>query len=127
MAALLLTAILPAGAALAAKPINSCPAGVSGFERVTSEEWWARTVAGFEEEGIDVYEDDGVTFTEEFDEFVMALGFEDGQALYEYIVGPQWDALNKNGNSYVCAKSGPDVPGIPAYFINGIDDQAAIG
>ncbi len=88
-------------------------------------EWWDRTVAGFELEGIDVYEDDGVTFTAEFDEFAAGFGLGDGAGLEQFVKVDQWDDINKNGNDVVCMKEWPNTQDTPAYFFGGVDDQSS--
>ena len=112
--------------ALGAGPNDSCPASPAGFETVDPDGWWENSLEGFEAEGIAVYVggDPANGFTAEFDEFATALGFADGQALYEFIVGPQWDTLDQNGDGYVCMKPYPHTPGNPAYLFNGIDNSA---
>ena len=52
--------------ALGVKPTNSCPSSTSGYFLVDVDGWWDVSVAGFEAEGIPVYEADGVTYTDEF-------------------------------------------------------------
>ena len=109
----------------AAKPSTGCPAAASGWELVDVDEWWDRTVTDFETEGIDVYEDDGVTFTAEFDEFVAGFGFGDGAGLEDFVRVEQWDGIDKNTNELVCMKDWPDTLGTPAYFFGGVDDQSS--
>lgn len=126
--AVLTTSLVPT-AAFAAKPTYTCPASPAGFERVTVERWWERTVEGFETEGIPVYENDGITFTEVFNNFSADFGFGDGQGLKDFIFGPQWERINKNGdegNVHVCMKSLPRTPGNPAYLFVGVDDNASV-
>lgn len=120
---LLLGSAVPA---IAASPNDSCPPPQAGFELVNLQAWWDNTVDGFETEGIQVYVggDPGNGFTEEFDQFAMAAGFADGQALYDLIWGAQWTAINKNGDSYVCMKPYPRTPGNPAYMFTGVDNSA---
>lgn len=113
------------GGALAAKPPLSCPAAQSGFQLVDRDAWWALTVAGFEDEGIDVYEADGTTFTEEFNDFAASVGFGDGAGLEFFVRVTQWAKLDKNDNGLLCIKDWPNTPGLPAYFFGGVDDRAA--
>ena len=122
-AALLL--VSSAAVALAAKPSNGCPADSSGYFLVDIDGWWENTVLGFEIAGIPVYEDDGETFTAEFNEFSAAFGLVDGAGLEAFVRGPQWDAFNKNETPFVCMKARPVTPGNPGYLFNGVDDQAA--
>ncbi len=122
--ALVLT-FLVGSVALGAKPANTCGAAASGYFLVDIEEWWEITVDGFEAEGIPVYEADGVTYTAAFDEFAAAVGFGDGAGLESFVRVEQWDAINHNGNDLVCMKRRPITPGNPAYFFNGVDDQAS--
>ena len=114
-------------AALAAKPLHSCPSAPSGYFLVTIDQWWDETVDGFEAEGIPVYEADGVTYTEEFDEFAVGFGLADGAALEAFVRGPQWEGIDRDGNTLACMKARPTTPGNgnPAYFFNGTDDSSA--
>lgn len=118
---ILLTASLTVGA----KPAQGCGAGASGYFVVDRDTWWAITVAGFEAEGIDVYEADGVTFTAAFDAFAAAFGFVDGAGLEYFVRVTQWAGIDHNDNGLVCMKTRPHTPGNPAYFFNGVDDQAS--
>ncbi len=112
---------LPA-ATLAKSPGGACAGGNSGFVRVDREAWWYDwTVPGFEEAGIDVY--DGSEFSEEFEEFAVAFGFESAQALMGWVLGEQWDGIDLNENDYVCIKDVPNTPGTPAYVFVGTDDS----
>jgi len=120
-----LVGLMVPATALGAKPALTCPAADSGYFLVDRQEWWDITVIGFEEEGIQVYEDDGVTFTDEFNEFAAAAGFGDGQGLYDFVWITQWAVIDKNANDLVCMKYRPITPGNPAYFFNGADDQAS--
>jgi hypothetical protein len=119
-----LTAALSVSA-LAAKPAQTCGAAASGYFIVDVNEWWEITVAGFEAEGIDVYEDDGVTFTQEFNDFAAAFGFGDGAGLEFFVKVEQWAGIDHNDNGLVCMKTRPHTPGNPAYFFNGVDDEAS--
>ena len=123
-AATLLTASA-APVAFAGKPANTCPAAASGYFVVDRDEWWDITVDGFEAEGITVYEADGVTFTDEFNDFAAAFGLGDGAGLEEFVRFEQWAAIDLNDNDLVCMKRRPITPGNPAYFFNGVDDQAS--
>ncbi|NJD28401.1 MAG: hypothetical protein FIA92_08895 [Chloroflexi bacterium] len=112
--------------ALAVKPDGQCPTAESGFVLVDQEGWWNETVAGFALAGIPVYVggDPNAGFTVDFDAFAVGWGFADGQALYEYILGPQWDRLNINGDAYLCLRHPPVNPSNPGYFFTGIDNSA---
>jgi hypothetical protein len=112
---------------LAVKPAGNCPNWNSGFDLVDSAEWWARSVVGFETEGISVYVDGDPTngFTAEFDEFASTLGFADGQAFHEFIVGEQWDVLDTNDDQFVCMKPFPHTPGNPAYLFSAVDNTTS--
>lgn len=123
--AAMLVSVVASPLVLAGKPSNTCAAAASGYFVVDRDLWWEITVAGFEAEGIDVYEDDGVTFTEEFNEFAAALGFGDGAGLEEFVRVEQWAGIDHNDNGFVCMKRRPITPGNPAYFFNGVDDQAS--
>ena len=129
LAALLLGMLLLVGSAvpaLAVTPNAGCPTGASDFVVVDQQGWWDATVAGFETEGITVYVDGNPAngFTAEFDAFAVSSGFADGQALYDYIWGPQWQRIDRNGDLLVCMKGYPHTPGNPAYLFNGIDNSA---
>lgn len=110
---------------MAAKPANTCGAAASGYFVVDRDEWWDITVDGFEAEGISVYEADGVTFTDEFNDFAAAFGFGHGAGLEEFVRVEQWAGIDHNDNGLVCMKRRPITPGNPAYFFNGVDDQAS--
>ena len=120
-----LLALLTPGIAAGAKPSTGCAAEASGFFRTDRDAWWARTVAGFEAEGIEVYEADGVTFTEEFDELAAAFGFGDGAGLEFFVRVTQWAGMDHNDNGFVCMKERPVTPGNPACFFTGADDPAS--
>lgn len=117
--------VLPIGSALADKPSNTCPAEESGYLMVDKDGWWGRTVAGFEIAGIDVYEIDETTFTDEFNDFAADFGFGDGAGLEFFVKYTQWAQIDLNDNGYVCMKDRPHTPGNPPYFFDGIDDQAS--
>jgi hypothetical protein len=120
---LTLTAIV-----IGAKPSTGCPSDASGFVRVDRDGWWAASVEGFEIEGIDVYENDGVTFTAEFDEFAVSFGFADGVALQEFILVTNWPNIDGNGNGFTCMKPFAEQgKGWEAYFFNAVDDQSSSG
>jgi hypothetical protein len=112
--------------ALAARPDAECPAAASGYLIVGQQEWWDRTVDGFISEGIEVYVggDPANGFTEEFDAFATAAGFDGAQGLYDFVWVDQWMAIDKNDDLMVCMKSRPITPGNPAYFFNGVDNTA---
>ncbi len=112
------------GTAAAQRPSANCPNGASGYSVVNQQQWWDRTVAGFEAEGIHVYEPGSTNFTDEFNDFAAGVGFGDGQGLYDFIWGEQWDGIDKNHNWLVCMKARPHTPGNPAFFFNGVDDTA---
>jgi hypothetical protein len=120
-----LASLVVSSVAVAAKPAATCPAAASGYFVVDVDQWWANTVAGFEAEGIDVYEDDGVTFTAAFDEFSTSLGFEGGAGLETFVKIVQWAEIDKNQNAFACMKVRPHTPGNPAYLFDGVDDQAS--
>ncbi len=124
-AATALVMALPA-AASAAKPSLSCPAGASAFERVDVDRWWDRSVEGFAEMGIAVYEADGVTFSAEYEAFAIAAGFSSAAETEFFVKVVQWAGLDLNQNGYVCMKDLPNTPGIPAFIFNGIDDTASV-
>ena len=123
--AALLASLLISTVAIAAKPATTCPAPASAYFVVDGEQWWDITVAGFEAAGIDVYEDDLVTFTDAFNEFAASAGFGDGAGLETFVRVDQWAQIDKNQNDFVCMKRRPITPGNPAYFFNGVDDQAS--
>jgi hypothetical protein len=120
-----LLALMTPGVAAGGKPSTGCPAEASGFFRTDRDAWWERTVEGFEAEGITVYEADGITFTEEFDEFAAAFGFGNGAGLEFFVRVTQWAGIDHNDNGFVCMKERPVTPGNPAYFFSGADDQAS--
>jgi len=124
LAATLLTAAA-APIVLAGKPANTCAAAESGYFVVDRDEWWDITVDGFEAEGITVYEADGVTFTDEFNDFAAAVGFGSGAGLETFVRVDQWAGIDHNDNGFVCMKRRPITPGNPAYFFNGVDDEAS--
>ena len=117
------SALALTSAAVAAKPVGSCPAAASGFVQVDRDAWWDRTVEGFENEGITVYEDG--SFTEEFDQFMMQFGFAGGAALEDFVRGAQWDAIDLNRDGFVCMKDRPNTPGNPDFFLTGVDNTAS--
>jgi hypothetical protein len=122
-----LASLLISTVAVAAKPATTCPAAASGYFVVDVGQWWDNTVAGFEAEGIDVYEEDGVTFTAAFDELAASLGLGDGAGLETFVKVDQWAEIDKNENGYSCMKVRPHTPGNPAYLFNGVDDQSSAG
>jgi hypothetical protein len=125
LAAVVLLTAAAVPSVLAAKPSNTCGAEASGYFVVDRDEWWDITVDGFEAEGISVYEDDGVTFTDEFNDFAAAVGFGDGAGLEGFVRVEQWAGIDHNDNGLVCMKRRPITPGNPAYFFNGVDDEAS--
>lgn len=125
LAAGLTLSLVLGSVALGVKPSTGCAAAPSGYFLVDRDEWWDITVEGFEAEGIVVYEDDGITFTEEFNQFAADVGFGDGAGLEEFVRVEQWAGIDHNENDLVCMKRRPITPGNPAYFFNGVDDQSA--
>lgn len=123
--AALATVIAPA-AVMAEKPAYTCPAAASGFERLDPDGWWDRTVDGFGEMGITVYEADGETFTAEFEAFVQAAGFASAAESEFFVKVIQWAGLDANQNGYACMKDLPNTPGIPPFIFNGTDDKASV-
>lgn len=119
--------LVTASGALAVKPNGGCPAEPSGYFLVDRDLWWEHTVAGFEAEGIEVYEDDGVTFTAEFDQFAADFGLVDGAGLEDFVRNAQWEAFDHDGDGWTCMKARhpSSGKGNPAYFFNGIDDRSA--
>jgi len=117
--------LLPS-AVLAVRPDADCPSTPSGYVVVDQQTWWDRTVAGFVAEGIDVYVggDPNADFTAEFDAFSEAVGFGDGQGLYDFVWITQWAGIDKNDDLLVCMKDRPVTPGNPAFFFNGVDNTA---
>jgi len=113
--------------ALGVKPSNSCPSSTSGYFLVDVDGWWEVTVDGFEAEGIPVYESDGVTYTDEFNDFAIGFGLASGAELEAYVRGPQWANIDRNGNGWGCMKARPTTPGngTPAFLFNGTDDASA--
>ncbi|MEO8247197.1 MAG: hypothetical protein ABI622_08795 [Chloroflexota bacterium] len=122
-ALLLATAIAPV--ALAAGPVNGCAHEASGYFLVDRDEWWAITVAGFQAEGLTVYEAGGTTFTASFEAFAVEAGFANAAALETFVRVEQWAEIDHNDNGLVCMKRRPVTRGNPAYFFNGVDDVAA--
>jgi hypothetical protein len=119
------TALLVPGGALGAGPVGSCPPAASGFVQVDRAGWWERTVAGFEAEGIPVYDEHG-NYSAEFEAFARSWGFEDAAAFEHFILwGAQWARYDRNDDGYVCMKAGPRTPGFPAYLFVAMDNTAA--
>jgi hypothetical protein len=116
--------LLAATPTLGAKPVGSCPAEASGYTLVDRDAWWDRTVLGFENEGIAVYDNNG-NFTEEFDAFAAEVGFGDGAGLEFFVRVTQWDAFDLNADGFVCMKDRPNTPGNPDYFLGGVDNTSA--
>lgn len=104
---------------------GTCAAGPSGWERVDVDEWWERTVAGFAEEGITVYDGSG-SYTAQFDAFAAGVGFGDGAGLEFFVRVTQWAAMDKNDNAFVCIKDWPNTNGTPGYFFGGVDDSVRV-
>ena len=105
---------------------GTCPTAAAGFERVDRDGWWDNVVAGFATAGIDVYEADGTTYTEAFEDFAMDWGFTGADDFKDWILGEQWDQFDKNQNEYLCMKAMPvTTPGLgnPGYYFSAIDDR----
>ena len=115
---------LTVAAPAAARPPSGCPNEASGFDRVTIDQWWDRSVAGWAEEGIAVYGAGG-DYTAEFDAWAQAYGLADGEAVEDFVRGPQWLAINKNGNDHACMRDLPNTNGTPGWIFVGVDDSAA--
>ena len=112
---------LPASA-LGGSSGGACGGGNSGWERVDRDAWWFEwTVPGFEQAGIDVYDRDELS--SEFDEFAVAFGLADGRALMDFVLGEQFEGIDKNANDWVCIKDVPNTPGHPGYIFMAIDDN----
>ena len=116
--------LLAAAPTFGAKPVGGCPAEASGFVEVDRDAWWDRTVAGFENEGITVYDTTG-EFTEEFDEVAAELGFADGADLEFFVRVTQWDAFDLNRDGFVCMKDRPNTTGNPDFLLTGVDNTSA--
>jgi hypothetical protein len=121
----LLVPAIVASTAAAVPPSRGCPTE-SGYFLVDQQGWWDESVIGFGIAGIQVYVDDNPAngFTADFDALAAGAGFSDGQGLYDFIWGPQWDHLNHNGDAYLCMKRRPITPGggNPGFFFNGRDN-----
>jgi hypothetical protein len=115
---------LASAAPVLAKPANACPDEASGHDRVTIDEWWDRSVAGWAEEGIAVYDATG-DYTAEFDAWAQAFGLADGAAVEAFVRGPQWLTIDRNGNGFGCMKDLKNTNGTPGWIFVGIDDNAA--
>lgn len=111
---------------IAVKPARNCPNDSSGWVKVDPAGWWAETVEGFGLAGITVYVggDPANGFTAAFDAFAVDVGFVDGQAFFEFIVGEQWDGIDVNQDGFACMKPTPINPANPGYFFNSIDNVA---
>ncbi len=107
-------------------PQRNCPNENSGWNKVDVQGWWDESVDGFAIAGTLVYVggDPNNGFTAAFDEFAVTFGFTDGEALYDFIVGEQWDSLDANGDGYVCMKAVPINIVNPGYFFQHIDNSA---
>jgi hypothetical protein len=121
--ALLVGSTLPAAAA---QPARNCPNDHSNWMKVDRDGWWANSVAGFGIAGITVYvgDDPANGFDPEFDAFAVDFGFADGQALFDFILGEQWDDIDRNGDGLVCMKAKPINPANPGFFFGAIDNRA---
>jgi hypothetical protein len=64
-------------------------------------------------------------FTEEINAWAADFGLVDGAGLEVFVKVSQWAAIDKNENGLVCMKRRPITPGNPAYYFNGVDDQAS--
>ena len=126
-----LVSILLLAVALLVAPLNvaagspnaACANASSGFIRMDRDAWWANTLEGFVNEGLDVYDQNG-EFTAEFDAFAASFGFGDGAGLEYFVRVTQWAAIDKNENGFTCLKERPDTKGNPDYFVTGVDDSA---
>ncbi|HEX5826888.1 MAG TPA: hypothetical protein VFY23_05155 [Candidatus Limnocylindrales bacterium] len=118
----LATLAVVTAAPVAARPGYGCPAEASGFVRVDRDGWWDRSVAGWAEAGIAVY--DGADYSAEFDAWAAAMGLVDGAGVEAYVRGAQWDAMDKNTNDWLCMRDQPNTPGSPGYIFVGVDDSA---
>jgi hypothetical protein len=127
LAAFLAVLLVPVGAA--ARQQAGCPNDSSRYQLVDLQTWWDISVDGFEEAGIPVYVggDPANGFTEEFDALGAELGLGDGQGLFDFVWGPQWDQIDKGGDGWACMKPRPVTPGNPAYFFNGVDNTSNAG
>jgi hypothetical protein len=114
---------LAAAPSFGAKPVGACPADASGYVLVDRDAWWDRTVLGFENEGISVY--DNGNFTEEFGEFATTFGFEDGTDLEFFVRVTQWDGFDLNTDGFVCMKDRPNTPGNPDDLLGGVDNTSS--
>lgn len=112
--------------AFASPPARNCPNPASGWVKVDRAAWWAESIDGFAIAGIEVYVggDANNGFTPEFDQFSMDFGFADGQALFEFIVGEQFEGDDPNGDGLVCMKRNPINPANPGFFFSAIDNVA---
>ena len=119
-AVLMLSALL--AAPVAARPPHACPADASQLQRVDVDEWWDRSVVGWAEAGITVY--DGSDYSAEFDAWAQSVGFADGAAVEGFVRNAQWAEIDKNGNGYVCMRDQPNTPGTPGFIFVGVDDNA---
>jgi hypothetical protein len=123
LCAVILLLALPAGV-LAKKPLAGCPASASGFVHVDRDGWWDRTVEGFVTEGIPVYAEGG-GYTAAFEQFARDFGFDSAAELKAWVLGEQWDGFDLNRNGWVCMKTLPSTPGIPAYVFQPADDVSS--
>ena len=119
-AVLVLSAVV--ASPVAARPPYACPADASRLQRVDVDEWWDRSVVGWAEAGIPVY--DGSGYSAAFDAWAQSVGFEDGAAIEDFVRNEQWDGIDKNGNGYVCMRNQPNTPGLPGFIFVGVDDNA---
>jgi hypothetical protein len=127
LAAVLALLVMPVGAA--ARQQAGCPNDNAAFILVDLQTWWDISVDGFETAGIPVYVggDPANGFTEEFDAFGAAAGFGDGQGVYDYVWGPQWDVIDKGGDGWACMKPRQLSGGNPGYNFNGVDNVSNAG
>ena len=116
--------VLGSSPASGAKPIRSCPAEPSAYVLMDRDTWWDRTVLGFENEGISVYDDNG-DFTEEFDQVAVELGFVDGADLEFFVRVAGWDSFDLTHDGFVCMKDRPDTPGNPDYLLGGVNNTSS--
>src|SRR5215212_8965843 len=119
--AALAASVLGSSPASGAKPIRSCPAEASSYVLVDRDAWWDRTVLGFENEGISVYDNEG-HFTEQFEQVAVQLGFADAADLEAFVRGAGWESFDLNRDGFVCMKDRPNTPGNPDYLLGGVDN-----
>ncbi len=119
----MVTALVPllllgsAGAASAASTGGSCGAAASGWERVTFEGWWDKTVdVGF---GGDL--DAAVTT------LAPLLGTDPTESAVHDAIVAGVVGLDRNGNGALCWKDLPTTPGLPPFLFGARDDATSSG